>query len=260
MKYETIIFEKSNQIGYVKLHRPQFLNAFNVQMADELIDIFGKMQKDPEIRVAILTGTGEKAFCSGADLKDSRTHSVEMLADFLETRHGFFDAIANFPKPAIAAVNGYAVGAGFQMPLCCDMIIASDNAMFILPQVSLGILPAYAGGIRLARFVGKGRAMEIILTGKKVDAQEAYRIGLVNQVVPLQTLMPTAQAIAEKLAAMPPLSLRLAKEALNTGYDTPLAHAASADFYRFFALVGTEDRKEGHRAFKEKRKATFKGR
>ena len=259
-KYESFIFEKSNQIAYVKLHRPQSLNAFDVQMAEELIDVFGKMDEDAEIRVAILTGSGEKAFCSGADLKNTKTHSVAMLADYMETHHGFFDAISNFGKPVIAAVNGYAVGAGFQMTLCCDMIIASENAVFFLPQVGLGILPAYGGGIRLARFVGKGRAMEIILTCKKVDAQEAYRIGLANQVVALPMLMPIAQSLAERLAAMPPLSVRLSKESLNRGYDIPLAHSSNADFYRFFALIDTEDRKEGHQAFREKRKAIFKGR
>jgi len=261
MNYETFLYEKKGNFGCVKLHRPEFLNAFNERMGDELVDIFGKMQEDSEIRVGILTGTGEKAFCAGADLKDTRTHSLGMLADFLETKHGhFFDAIANFSKPVIAAVNGYAVGAGFQLPLCCDMIIASENAKFILPQVSLGILPAYAGAIRLARFVGKARAMEIVLTCKKVDAQEAYRIGLVNQVVPLKELMVTTEALAEKLAGMPPLSLRLAKEALNKGLDIPLAHAANADLYRFFALVTTEDRKEGHKAAREKRKGNFSGR
>ena len=176
----------------------------------------------------------------------------EVLAEFIETRHGnFFDAIANYPKPAIAAVNGYAVGAGFQIALCCDVIYASDNARFILPQVSLGILPAYGGAVRLARFVGKGRAMEIVLSCKTVDAQEAYRIGIANQAVPLPELMSTANCLAEKLAAMPPLSLRLAKESLNRGLDIPLVHATNADLYRFFALVGTQDRKEGHRAAKE---------
>ena len=266
MSYETIIFKKKHSIGYVILNRPHLLNAFNEQMGRELVSVFGKMEDDPEVKVCILTGSGEKAFSAGADLKDPRTHALDVLSEFLKTKHGnFFDAIANFPKPVIAAVNGYAVGAGFQIPLCCDILLASENAKFILTQVSLGVLPAYAGGVRLARFVGKGRAMEIILTGKRVDAQEAYRIGLVSQVLPLEKLMPTAEAIAAKLIAMPPLSLRLAKEALNRGLDIPLGHAANADVYRMFALIGTEDRKEGHRAARERKQknrktARFKGR
>ena len=267
--FETLTFEKRNHVGYVTLHRPKAMNAFNEQMGDELVALFSAMEQDADVRVSILTGSGEKAFCAGADLKDPRTHSLEVLSEFLETRHGhFFDAIAHYPKPVIAAVNGYAVGAGFQIALCCDVIFASDNARFILPQVSLGILPAYGGAVRLARFVGKGRAMEIILSCMTVEAQEAYRIGLANRVVPLPELMATAQNLARKLAAMPPLSLRLAKESLNRGLDVPLAQATHNDLYRFFALVGTQDRKEGHRAAREKilhrrgrgKEAKFRGR
>jgi len=267
--FETLILEKRNHIGYVTLDRPKSMNAFNEQMGQELVNVFSEMEQDSDVRVSILTGSGEKAFCAGADLKDPRTHSLEVLAEFIETKHGnFFDAIAIYPKPVIAAVNGYAVGAGFQIALCCDVIYASDNARFILPQVSLGILPAYGGAVRLARFVGKGRAMEIVLSCKTVDAQEAYRIGVANQVVPLTDLIPTAERLAQKLAAMPPLSVRLAKESLNRGLDIPLVHATNADLYRFFALVGTQDRKEGHRVAKEmvlhhydqQKKPQFKGR
>jgi enoyl-CoA hydratase/carnithine racemase len=261
MSYGTLLTKKRGSICYIALHRPSVLNAFNEEMGQELISVFGKMQEDSRVAAVILTGSGEKAFSAGADLKDPRTHSSESIFDFLETKHGLlFDVIANFQKPVIAAVNGYAIGIGLQLALCCDIVIASENAVFSLPQVSLGVMPAYGGAVRLARFVGKGRAMEIILTCKRVDAQEAYRIGLVNQVVPLKELMPTAKALGEKLAEMPPLSLRLAKEALNKGLDIPLAHASNTDLYRNFALEGTEDRKEGHRVFGEKRRPRFKGR
>lgn len=135
MAYQTLIYGNEGAIGYVVLNRPNILNAFNERMGEELVRVFGKMEEDPKIRVAILTGSGEKAFCVGADLKDPRTHSMEVFADFLETKHGrFFDAVANFPKPVIAAVNGYAIGAGCQLPLCCDIVIASENAVFALPK------------------------------------------------------------------------------------------------------------------------------
>ncbi len=265
MSRDTLTYEKRGPIGYVMLNRPALMNAFNEQMGDELFDVFGAIQEDRDVKACVLTGSGDRAFSAGADLKDARTHSLEVFADFLETRHGhFFDAIANCAKPVVAAVNGYAVGAGFQMVLCCDIVLAAENACFILPQVPLGIMPAYGGAVRLARFVGKGRAMEIVLTGKSVDAREAYRIGLVNQVLPLPELMPAARALAEKLADMPPLSVRLAKESLNRGLDLPLAHTSNADAYRFFALVGTEDRKVGHEAMRQRKqkraKPQFKGR
>ena len=261
MPFDTLIFETRGPIACVTLNRPDFLNAFNEKMGDELITVFGLMQEDPKILAAILIGSGERAFCAGADLKDPRTHAMEVFVDFLGTRHGmFFDAIEFFPKPVIAAVNGFAVGAGCLIPLCCDMILASENAEFSLPQVSLGILPAHAGAVRLARWIGKGRAMEMVLTCRKVAAQEAYRIGLVNQVVELKELLPTAHALAERLASMPPLSVRLAKESLNKGLDMPLDKAANADLYRFFSLVSTEDRRKAHIAFKDKKQVKFKGR
>ena len=260
MELQTLIYEKKGPIAYVILHRPDRLNAENHEMQRELVQVFGDIDRDPLVRAVIFTGSGTKAFCAGADLKDPVTHTQANLGDFVAYHGFFFDAIQNCTKPIVCAVHGWAIGAGCQMPLCCDIIIAAENAVFQLPQVQLGIMPAYAGLTRLARLVGKGPAARMGLLCERVNAQEAYRIGLVSEVVPFDQLMPAAEKIAQRLADMPPLAIRMTKEALNMGYDMPLQAAAKADGYRFMGLVGTEDREEGHLAQREKRKPVFKGR
>ena len=264
MSYETLIYEKQDRIATVTINRPEKRNAWTTQVSEEIIDVFGAMEDDPEVLVTILTGTGDKAFSAGADLGNAKTHKVTTVGAHLASvsPKGFpvFNAVADYPKPVVAAINGFAVGIGCLITLCCDILLASDNAELGLPQVPLGILPAYGGAVRLARYVGRGKAMEMVLLGERINAQEAYRVGLVNKVVPLLELMPLAQDYARQLAALPPLAVRMAKESLNKGLDiASLKEAAQTDIYRFMLLGQTEDSHEAHKAWRERRKPVFKG-
>ncbi len=264
MSYETLIYEKQDGIATVTINRPEKRNAWTTQMSEEIIAVFGRMEDDPEVLVTILTGSGDKAFSAGADLGNAKTHKVTTVGAHLASvsPKGFpvFNAVADYPKPVVAAINGFAVGIGCLITLCCDILLASDNAELGLPQVPLGILPAYGGAVRLARYVGRGKAMEMVLLGERMSAQEAYRVGLVNKVVSLPKLRPLAQDYAQRLAALPPLAVRLAKESLNKGLDiASLKEAAQTDIYRFMLLGQTEDSHEAHQAWRERRKPVFKG-
>ena len=264
MPYETLLYEKQDSIATVTINRPEKRNAWTTQVSEEIIDVFGTMEDDPEVLVTILTGTGDKAFSAGADLGNAKTHKVTTVGAHLASvsPKGFpvFNAVADYPKPVVAAINGFAVGIGCLITLCCDILLASDNAELGLPQVPLGILPAYGGAVRLARYVGRGKAMEMVLLGERIHAQEAYRVGLVNKVVPLPELRPLAQDYASRLAALPPLAVRMAKESLNKGLDiASLKEAAQTDIYRFMLLGQTEDSHEAHQAWRERRKPVFKG-
>lgn len=264
MSYETLLYEKQDSIATVTINRPEKRNAWTTQVSEEIIDVFGRMEDDPEVLVTILTGAGDKAFSAGADLGNAKTHKVTTVGAHLASvsPKGFpvFNAVADYPKPVVAAINGFAVGIGCLITLCCDILLASDNAELGVPQVPLGILPAYGGAVRLARYVGRGKAMEMVLLGERIDAQEAYRVGLVNRVVPLPELMPLAQDYARRLAALPPLAVRMAKESLNKGLDiASLKEAAQTDIYRFMLLGQTEDSQEAHQAWRERRKPVFKG-
>ena len=264
MSYETLLYEKQDSIATVTINRPEKRNAWTTQMSEEIIAVFGTMEDDPEVLVTILTGSGEKAFSAGADLGNAKTHKVTTVGAHLASvsPKGFsvFNAVADYPKPVVAAINGFAVGIGCLITLCCDILLASDNAELGVPQVPLGILPAYGGAVRLARYVGRGKAMEMVLLGERISAEEAYRVGLVNKVVPLSELMLLAQDYASRLAALPPLAVRMAKESLNKGLDiASLKEAAQTDIYRFMLLGQTEDSHEAHKAWRERRKPVFKG-
>ena len=264
MSYETLLYEKQDSIATVTINRPEKRNAWTTQVSEEIIDVFGAMEDDSEVLVTILTGTGDKAFSAGADLGNAKTHKVTTVGAHLASvsPKGFpvFNAVADYPKPVVAAINGFAVGIGCLITLCCDILLASDNAELGLPQVPLGILPAYGGAVRLARYVGRGKAMEMVLLGERISAQEAYRVGLVNKVVPLPELRPLSQDYARRLAALPPLAVRMAKESLNKGLDiASLKEAAQTDIYRFMLLGQTEDSHEAHQAWRERRKPVFKG-
>ncbi len=265
MAYDTLLYEKHDHIATVTINRPEKRNAWSVRLSEEIIEVFSAMEDDPEVLVTLLTGKGEQAFSAGADLGDPKTHRVTSVGEHLATvsPRGLpvFNAVTDYPKPVVAAINGFAVGIGCLITLCCDILLASENAELGLPQVPLGIIPAYGGAVRLARYVGRGKAMEMVLLGERITAAEAYRVGLVNKVVPLPELLPLAYDYARRLAALPPLAVRLAKESLNKGLDiASLKEAAQADLYRFMLLGQTEDSREAHQAWREKRKPVFRGR
>jgi enoyl-CoA hydratase/carnithine racemase len=258
-------YAKRDHVGIVTLSRPAARNAWGQDFNEGIAHFFAEMEEDDEVHCAILTGDeAGGAFSAGANLKDPRTHTMDGAAELIKSiarrRERAFEVLGNFPKPLIGAVNGYAVGIGCIVTFCCDLLVASERAEWRLPQVALGILPAYGGGVRLARWVGKGHAMRLIL-GFPLPAEEAYRIGLCQWLVPPEKLMPTALEVAEHITALPPLAARVAKESLLRGQDIPnLSDASLVDLYRFAALELTEDKAEGHRAWREKRKPVFRGR
>jgi enoyl-CoA hydratase/carnithine racemase len=254
--------EHGGAVATLTINRPEKRNAWSSALSHELADVMGEIEADADIAATILTGSGTQAFSAGADLGDSRTHRVSTVDAHLAsvTPRGLdvFNALTDHPKPVVAAINGYAVGIGCLVTLGCDILVASDNAELGLPQVPLGIIPAYGGAVRLARHVGRANAMEMVLLGERITAAEAYRIGFVNKVVPQAELMDVAMDYATRLAALPPLAVRMAKESLNKGLDIAnLRDAAQADIYRFMLLGQTADSHEAHRAWREKRRPQF---
>lgn len=258
-----IICEKRGPVGILTLSRPEVRNAWCEDFYGELRDRLRELEEDPAIRCAILTGDeAGRAFSAGADLKNPNTHVLNSVGEFIRNlpnrRFHAFRTIDEFPKPLIAAVNGYAIGIGCIVTYCCDLIVASDRAEWRLPQVKLGILPAQAALVRLARWVGKGNAMRLGM-GFPLKADEAQRIGLAQWVVPHAELMVRTLEIAEQLCANPPLASRLTKESLNQGINMPhLTDAALMDLYRFTTLEATADKKESHDAWREGRKPQIK--
>ena len=260
-----VSYEKRGAIGIVTLSRPQARNAWGADFNEGLARHFAAMEDDDEIHCAVLTGDeAGGAFSAGANLKDPQTHTMASAGDFIKSiarrRDRAFEVLDRFPKPIIGAVNGFAVGIGCIVTFCCDLIVASERAEWRLPQVALGILPAYGGAVRLARWVGRGNAMRLTL-GFPLAAEEAQHIGLAQWVVPHGRLMDKALEVAAHIVALPPLAARLGKESLLRGLDVPnLADAALVDLYRFATLELTEDKAEGHAAWREKRKPAFRGR
>src|SRR5436309_9325548 len=258
-------YEKRGPIGIVTLSRPGARNAWGADFNEGIARHFAAMEDDDEIRCAVLTGDeAGGAFSAGANLKDPKTHAMASAAEFIKgipkRRDRAFEILGNFPKPLVGAVNGFAVGIGCILPFCCDLLVASERAEWRLPQLALGILPAYGGAARLARWVGRGHAMRLTL-GFPLDAEEAQRIGLAQWLVPHARLMDKTLEVAGHLASLPPLAARLGKESLLRGLDVPnLADASLVDLYRFATLELTEDKAEGHAAWREKRKPTFQGR
>lgn len=259
-----LLYEKRGHIGILTFSRPEARNAWCMEFHEGLQQRLPELEDDTEVRCVILTGDNDgKAFSAGADLKNPRTHTESSISRFireLPKRRRFSPIIMlqDFAKPIIAAVNGYAIGIGCIVTYCCDLIVASERAEWRLPQVGLGILPAQGGAIRAARWIGKGMAMRMAM-GFPLSAEEAYRIGLAQWLVPHDELMPQALKVAEHICSLPPLAARLAKESINSGFEMPLDEAAHADLYRFMALEMTEDKSEGHRAWRERRKPQFKG-
>ncbi len=263
MPYETLLYEKKQRIGYVTLNRPTILNAQSPEMFDELAQMFGDIKGDPEVGVVILTGAGDRAFSAGADINFLKTLAQMTPMDakaFVEKNRRAFGAIEHLGKPVIAAVNGYALGGGCELAMACHIRIASENARFGQPEINLGLFPGAGGTQRLPRLVGRSLALEMMLTGEAISAQEAHRLGLVNKVVPPAELMPTAEKLAQQILAKAPLAVGVILEAVQHGMEMTLAEGLKLEENLFGVICGTEDMKEGTTAFLEKRPATFKGR
>ncbi len=259
LSLETVLYEKKTGIAYVTLNRPKVLNALNKKAIAELRAAFEDARDDSEVHGVILTGAGDKAFIAGADINEVATDTPVQAEE--KTRRGqeLMNLIENLGKPVIAAVNGFALGGGCEAALASTIRLAAENAQFGLPEVKLGIMPGYGGTQRLPRLVGKGVALHLILTGGMIGAQEAYRIGLANEVVSGAELIGRAEAILKKIAANAPLSVKYALQAVNNGVETSLSEGLLLEASLVAICTSTEDKKEGTSAFLEKRPAKFQG-
>jgi enoyl-CoA hydratase len=260
MTFSNILLEKKNSIAYITVNRPKVLNALNMVTMDELRAAFHGIKNDPTVRVVILTGSGEKAFIAGADIGELAQNDPVSAKEYTHRGQSVLNLIENLGKPVISCVNGFALGGGCEVAMACTIRLASDNAKLGQPEVKLGVIPGYGGTQRLPRLVGKGIAMQLLLTGEMITAQEAYRIGLVNEVTAPADLIPRAEAIAQKIIANSPLAVQYTMEAVNKGMETPLSEGLYIEAALFGVASATEDKKEGTAAFLEKRSAQFKGR
>ena len=259
MDFENILFEEDKNIGYITINRPTKLNALNKATITELNEAFESAREDHDIKVVILSGSGEKAFVAGADISEFADFSAEegrRLA--AEGQEKLFNVVANFPKPVIAAVNGFALGGGLELAMAAHFRIASDNARMGLPEVSLGVIPGYGGTQRLPQLVGKGKAMEMIMTAGMIDAKEALEYHLVNQVTTPKELIPLAEKIAGKIMNNSMVAVAAAIKAVNANYEAGV-NGFEVEIDEFGSSFGTEDFKEGTSAFLNKRKANFSG-
>jgi enoyl-CoA hydratase/carnithine racemase len=254
---KTLLIEPGEGYLVIRLNRPEALNALNTALMEELTAALDRAEADPEVRCVILTGS-DKAFAAGADIKEMAGlgYPETYLQDFITRTH---ERAARFRKPLIAAVAGYALGGGCELAMMCDIVLAADTARFGQPEVTLGIGPGMGGSQRLARAVGKAKAMDLILTGRLMDAAEAERCGLVSRVVPPADLMTEARAAAAKIASLSPVAVTVCKEMVETAFETTLHQGLKSERRLFQALFATEDQKEGMAAFLEKRKPAFKG-
>lgn len=260
MDYQTILYEKSEGIATVTLNRPKSMNALNSQVFKELDHAFSEIDGDDEVRVAILTGS-EKFFAAGADITEISKIATPVEAHrFLKDVQALFNRIEDLEKPVIAAISGLALGGGCELALACDLRIAAESAMFGQPEIKIGVIPGAGGTQRLPRIIGVTKAKELLYTGDVIDAQEAYRIGLVNKVVSVASLMEEARKMALKIARQPGMALKVTKLAVNGGLNMDIKSAMAYEARCFEILFSTEDQKEGMKAFVEKRKPAFKNR
>ncbi len=258
MTLQTLIVERHEAVTLIRLNRPEALNALNGQLMDELTQVLDETEADPSVRCVVITGS-DRAFAAGADIKEmaSKSYADVFTEDFI-TRN--WERVTRCRKPVIAAVAGYALGGGCELAMMCDFIIAADNAKFGQPEINLGVIPGAGGTQRLTRFVAKSKAMDMVLTGRMMDAGEAERCGLVSRVTPLADLVSTAMEAAQKIAALSPNAVMIAKELVNAAYETPLSQGVKMERRLFHSLFAFDDQKEGMAAFVEKRPAKFTGR
>jgi enoyl-CoA hydratase len=257
--FQNIKFEKKNQIAYVTIDRPKVLNALNMATMQELKQAFAAIKDDAEVRVVILTGGGEKAFVAGADIGELSQHSPVSAKEYTHKGQAIIDAIENLGKPVIACVNGFALGGGCELAMACTMRLASENAKLGQPEVKLGIVPGYGATQRLPRLIGRGRALELLLSGETIDAVEAHRIGLVNALAPQGELIAAAKQWARTVIANGPLAVALTMESVDAGLDGGLQAGLRFESMAFGLTAASEDRREGTAAFLEKRRPVFTG-
>jgi enoyl-CoA hydratase len=256
---ENIVVERDGAVATITINRPKVLNALNTQTLDELSQALRAFKHDSEARVLIVTGSGEKSFIAGADIKELAAQTPVSGRDHARRGQHVFDQIERLGKPVIAAINGYALGGGCELAMACTMRIAADTARLGQPEINLGIIPGYGGTQRLARLIGRGRALELLLTGDQISAAEAYRLGLVNRVVAAADLMAEARGLARALALKAPIAVRYILDAVSHGLEMPFSDAQMFEATLFGLISATADMREGTRAFLDKRQAEFKG-
>jgi enoyl-CoA hydratase len=259
MTFENLLIERDGAVAILTFNRPKVLNALNTQTLTELSSALAAFKDDAEIRAIVVTGSGEKSFIAGADINELAVQTPIEGKEHARRGQLIFDAIENLGKPVIAAVNGFALGGGCELAMACTIRIAADTARFGQPEINLGIIPGYAGSQRLPRLVGKGIALEILLTGDMISAARAFEIGLVNRVVPAAELLTEAKKLAQTLASKAPIATRYIIEAVNQGLDAPLTVGQYVETALFGAIASSADMKEGTKAFLEKRKAVWQG-
>lgn len=255
--YETIKYEVKDQIGYVTISRPKAMNAINSQVLDELYDLWAKVEKDDDVKVIIMTGEG-KAFVAGADIAEMNSLDSIGGRAMIAKGHDVMNYMEQLEKPIIAAVNGFALGGGCELAMACDIRIASEKAKFGQPEVGLGIIPGFGGTLRLPRLIGKGPAKYLLMTGDMINAEEAYRLMLVEKVVPHEELMTACEELARKIMSNAPIAVGVAKKTVNTTYGIGLHTASAFEVEAFTSTFGSYDKTEGMTAFLEKRKPEFK--
>ncbi len=260
MDFKNLRLETRDGVATLTLDRPKALNALNQETLKELQCCFAGFENDPDLKVVILTGGGEKAFVAGADIAAMQELDAVAAREFARLGHQVFNLIEKLPQPVIAAVNGFALGGGCELAMACDIRLASENARFGQPEVNLGVIPGFGGTLRLARLIGRGRAKELIFSGDTIDAQEAYRIGLVNQIFSQDELLAGAHTMARKIAAKASFAVRMSKEAIDNGLEMDLDRAGRYECELFGMCFATVDQKEGMAAFLEKWPAGFQGR
>jgi enoyl-CoA hydratase len=258
-KYENILYEKKEKVARITFNRPKSLNALNTALLTELRDALGDAEADVEVRAVVITGAGDRAFCAGVDISELLERSSTEASEWLRWAQGITTYIEKIKKPIIAKVNGFCLGGGLELAMACDFRIASEKAIFGLPEINLAIIPGGGGTQRLTRLIGKTKAMEMLMCGEHIDAEEAFRVALVNKVVSADKLDSEVDELVKKLLSKSPVTLGIIKDAVNKGIEMNLERALQYEVECFGSAFATEDAREGLKAFLEKRKAEFKG-